>query len=85
MENPIVFRGHAQKGHVVVGPRRILRFQRIRLLGEELGRGTADFDGDLAIVLVGGVVQRVQALGKLVTFMFATIRGSSTMGESVVI
>ena len=65
MEDPIVFSGHAQKRHVVVGPCRILGFKRIRLLGEELRRRTADLNGDLAIVLVGGVVQRVQSPGKI--------------------
>ena len=61
MENPIVLCWHAQQRHVVVGPKGILGFERVRLLGEKLRGRAADFDGDLAVVLVGRVTQRVDS------------------------
>ena len=60
VKNPIVLRRHPQKRNVVVGPEGILGFQRVRLLGEKLRGRATDFDGDLAVVLVGGVVQRIE-------------------------
>ena len=65
VQNPVVLRRHAQQRDVVVHPQRVLGLKGVRLLGEELRRRSADFDGDLAIVFVGEVLQSVDAAGEV--------------------
>ena len=63
VEDPVVFCRHAQQRHVVVHPEGILGLQGVRLLGEELGGRSSNLDGDLAVVLVGFVVDVVEPTG----------------------
>ena len=65
MKDPVVLDRQPRQRHIVVGPCRILGFQGVGLLGEKLGGRAPDFDGDLAIVFVGGVAQGVEAAGKV--------------------
>ena len=60
VEDPIVLSRHAHERHVVVGTGGILRFQGVRLLGEELGGRPPNLDGDLTVVLVGLVGEGVE-------------------------
>ena len=65
MQDPVVFHGQPHQRHVVVGPGGILGFQGVGLLGKELRGRAPDFDGDLAVVFVGGVAQGVEAAGEV--------------------